>query len=167
MPSRLVRNCPGCAISAGTARSTMPPTPSGQRHRGGARAAVRGVDARIVQHFERQAGGLRGFLRQHDRARAGVEHHRDARAVDLGRDLEFAALAARDLDRAAARRRAAGHEFGQHAVADVAQIEAVGVADRQHQPDHDPEHRGLKRLREALAKQRQHRAADEDQQARS
>ena len=26
MPSRLVRNCPGCAISAGTARSSMPPT---------------------------------------------------------------------------------------------------------------------------------------------
>ena len=26
MPSRLVRSCPGCAISAGTARSSIEPT---------------------------------------------------------------------------------------------------------------------------------------------
>ncbi len=78
MPSRLVRNCPGCAISAGTARSMMPPTDEPvERDRRGAGAAVGGVDVdRIVQHFERQAGGLGGLLGQHDRARAGVEHHR-------------------------------------------------------------------------------------------
>ena len=77
MPSRFVRSWPGCAISAGTERSTMPPTASRSSVTGGgAGAAVGGVDAdRIGQNFERQAGGLGGLLGQHDGARAGVEHH--------------------------------------------------------------------------------------------
>ena len=74
MPSRLVRSCPGCAISAGTARSTMRADRDPvERHGRGAGAAVRGLDRdRIVQEFERQAGGLGGLLRQHHGARAGV-----------------------------------------------------------------------------------------------
>ena len=104
MPSRLTRSCPGCAISAGTARSTMPPTARRSSVTGGgAGAAVGGVDIDgIGQHFERQARGLGGLLGQHDRARAGVEHHGDARAVDLRRHLEVAAAAAHDLDGALA-----------------------------------------------------------------
>ena len=137
-----------------------------ERHRRGAGAAVRGVDLdRIGQHFERQAGGLGGLLRQHDGAGAGVEHHRDARAVDLRRHLEIAAAAAHDLDRsAAAHGGAAGHQLGHHAVADVAQFAAIGVADHQHEADHDPEQRGLERLRQPFAEQHQHQPADEHDQ---
>ena len=94
---------PGCAISAGTARSTMPPTARRSSVTGGgAGAAVRGIDLhRIGQQLERQAGGLGGLLREHDGARAGVEHHGDARAVDLRRHLEIAAAPAHDLHRRA------------------------------------------------------------------
>ena len=46
----------------------------------------------------------------------------------------------------AAQRGAAGHQFGHHAVADVAQLDAIGVADHQHEADHDPEQRGFERL---------------------
>src|SRR5262245_17374167 len=38
MPSRLVRSCPGCAISAGTARSVMPPIDKRSSVTGAARA---------------------------------------------------------------------------------------------------------------------------------
>ena len=79
-------------------------------------------------------------------------------------DLEFAAVAARDLHGAAARHRPAGEQFREHAIADLAQVVPVGVADREQKPDHHPEHRGLKRLRDPLAEQREHRAADEDEQ---
>ena len=41
---------------------------------------------------------------------------------------------------------------------------AVGVADREQQPDHHPEHRRLEGFRDPVAEQRQHRPADEDQQ---
>ena len=50
-----------------------------------------------VEQFQRQAGGLRGLVGQHDRGRAGVDHHRRVDAVDLGAQREFAAGAARDL----------------------------------------------------------------------
>ena len=57
MPSRFVRNCPGCAISAGTARSMMPPTDDAvERDRRGAGAAVRGVDVDRIGRALRAAG---------------------------------------------------------------------------------------------------------------
>ncbi len=110
MPSRLTRSCPGCAISAGTARSTMlADRDAVERDGGRAGAAVRGVDLHVVgQQFERQAGGLGGILGQHHRARAGVEHHRHPRAVDLRRHLEVAGAAAHDLHGALAALRGRG-----------------------------------------------------------
>ena len=100
MPSRLFLSWPGCATSAGTERSiNAADREAVERHRRGARAAVGGVDVdRIVQHLDRQAGGLGGLLRQHHRARAGVEHHRHPRAVDVRGDREIAAAPAHDFD---------------------------------------------------------------------
>ena len=121
MPSRLFLSWPGCATSAGTARSVRPPIAEAvERDRRGARAAIGGIDIdRIGEHFDRQAGGLGGFLGQHHRACAGVEHHRDARAVDAAyATAKSPPLPAHDFDRAAMRRGAAGNQFGQHAVAD-------------------------------------------------
>ena len=94
----------------------------------------------------RQTGRLGGFLREHHRARAGVEHHRYLGAVDLGADREIATMAAHDFDAAAVPGDVARHQFGHHAVADVAQFEAVAVADHQQQADHRPEQQGLERL---------------------
>ncbi len=78
MPSRLVRKLAGLrdqrrhrALDDAADREAV------ERDGGGAGAAVGGVDLhRVGQHFERQARGLGGLLGQHDRARAGVEHHR-------------------------------------------------------------------------------------------
>ena len=128
-----------------------------QRHRCGAGAPIGGLDRhRIGQHLERQSRGLGRLLGQHDRARAGVEDHGHARAIDLRCHHEIAARAARHLDDAAAGRRVAGQEFCHHAVGDVAQLEAVGVADRKREHDHDPDQDRPERLGEALAKQSQH-----------
>ena len=125
-----------------------------ERHRRRARAAIGGVDIdRIVEHFDRQAGGLGRFLRQHHRACAGVEHHRHARAVDMRGHREVAAMAAHDFDIAAVAGHVARHQFRDHAVGDVAQFEAVAVADHQQQADHRPEQGCFQRLRQPFAEQ--------------
>ena len=65
-----------------------------ERHRRRAGAAVGGVDIdRVVEHLDRQAGGLGRFLGEHHRACAGVEHHRHSRAVDVRSHGEVAAAA--------------------------------------------------------------------------
>jgi len=71
----------------------------------------------------------------------------------------------RELDRASARRSATGHELDQHPVADVVELEAVGVGEDQQERDHHPEQRGGERLGEILAEDRQHRAADQNDEA--
>ena len=166
MPSRLVRNCPGCAISAGTERSTMPPMPMRSSVTAAARVrpfAVSTLDV-VGQDFQRKARGLGGFLRQHDRTRAGIERHRDRRAIDLRGHAEFARAPARDLDRArAARGRASGHQFGEHALGHVLEFEAVGISDDQNETHDDPEQRRLQGLHEVLAKEHQHGAAEKHQ----
>ena len=165
MPRRLVRNWPGCTISASTERSSRPPTArrSSVTWRG-AGAAVGGVDAhRIVEHFERQAGRFGVLLRQHDRACAGVEHHRYAHAVDARRNVEIAGTGARDFHGAAMRDHMAGNEFGEYAIGDIAELEAIGIADHQNQADHDPQQRRGDGLGETLAEHRQHGGAEEHQ----
>ena len=92
MPSRLVLSWPGCTTSAATERSTSPPTARRSSVTGAARVrplAVSMFDV-VVEHFERQAGRLGVVAGQHHRARAGVEHHRHAHAVDLRADVEVA-----------------------------------------------------------------------------
>ena len=114
---------PGCAISAGTdTLGDAPDRDAIERHRRRARAAVRGLDVDGVgEHFERQAGCLRGILGEHHGGRAGIEHHREARAVDLRRHLEVPAAAARDFDRKPARHRPSRDQLGEHALANLAQ----------------------------------------------
>ena len=51
-----------------------------------------------------------------------------------------------------------------HPLADAAQLDAIGVGEHQHEPDHDPEQRRFERLRQLFAEQHQHRAADEHHQ---
>ena len=93
MPSRLVLQLAG--LRHQRVDRTLDQAADGdavERDRRGAGAAVGGVDAdRIVEHFERQAGGLGVVAGEHDRARAGIEHHGDPRAVDLRGDGEIAA----------------------------------------------------------------------------
>ena len=164
MPSRLVRSWPGCAISAGTERSTMPPTARRSSvTKRGAGAAVRRIHLdRIGQQLQRQAGGLGGLLGEDHGAGAGVERHGDSRAVDLRRHLEIAGAPAHDLHRSlAAQCGAAGHQLGHHALADAAQLAAIGVDEHQHEADHDPEQRRFERCRKAFSEQHQHCAADE------
>ena len=79
-------------------------------------------------------------------------------------DREVAAVPAHDFDVAAAAGDMAGHQFGDHAVGDVAQFETIGVADHQQQADHRPEQHRLQRLRQPLAEQHEHQAADENHQ---
>ena len=119
---------------------------------------------RIGEHFERQAGGLGVLAGEHNRAGAGVEHHRNPRAVDLRVDVEVAIEGARDLHGAAVGDDVAGHELRHHPVGDIAQLEPVGVADHQDEAEHDPDEHGGERLRETLAEQRQRRAAEKHQQ---
>ena len=97
MPSRLVLSWPGCATSASTERSTMPPIAMRSSvHRRRARAAVGGIDVgRVGEHFERQAGGLGVLAGQHHRARAGIEHHGDGAPLILRGHVEIAAECAR------------------------------------------------------------------------
>ena len=165
MPSRFVRNCPGCAISAGTDRSVILPIESRSSVTGAARrAAIGGVDLnRIVEDFERQARRLGRFLGEHDRTRAGIEHHRDARAVDLGRDRETAAAAARNFDRAPPGRCATRHELGEHPVGDIAQLETIGVSQQKEQRDGRPDEHRFEDVGKTLAKQRERDEPDEDQ----
>ncbi len=141
MPSRLFLSWPGLRDQRRHRALGQPADGEAvERHRRRAGAAVGGIDVDgVVEHFERQAGGLGGFLREHHRARAGIEHHRHARAVDMRADREIAAAAAHDFDVAAVAGDMAGHQFGDDAVADIAQLEAVAVADHQQQADHGPE----------------------------
>ena len=82
-----------------------------ERDRRRARAPVGGVDVgRVGEHFERQAGGLGVVAREYDRAGAGIEHHGDARAVDLRGYVEVAAGRARNLDGAPVGDHVAGNE---------------------------------------------------------
>jgi tRNA-dihydrouridine synthase A len=67
-----------------------------QPRRLGAPAGSFDVDV-VLEHFERQAGGLGGLIGQHDGGGAGIDHHRRGDAVDLCPQRELAALAARDL----------------------------------------------------------------------
>jgi hypothetical protein len=129
-----------------------------ERDGGGAGAAVGGVDVdRVGQEFKRQSRGLRRLLGEHDGGRAGVEHHGDARAVDLGRHLEVAAAAAHDLYASlAAHRSAARDQFREHAIADAAELGAIGIGKDQDKNDGGPEQRRLDRLRNSLAEQHQH-----------
>src|SRR5476651_86275 len=102
--------------------------------------AVGGVYVdRIVEHFDRQTGGLGGLLGEHHGTGTGVEHHRYFCAIDTGRHREIPAIAAHDLDIASTSGHVAWHQFRQHAVADITQFEAVAVADHQQQSDHHPE----------------------------
>ena len=82
----------------------------------------------------------------------------------MGADREIAAAAAHDFDVAAVAGDVARHQFGDHAVADIAQFEAVAVADHQQQAEHGPEQHGLQRLRQPFAEQREHQSAGENHQ---
>jgi len=165
MPSRFVRSCPGCAISAGTrALFDSADRETVERDRRGARAPIRGIDRdRVGQHFQWQSGRLGGLLGEHDRARAGIEHEGNARAVDLGDDREISAGAAREFHRAPAGRGVARHQLGHDTVGNGAQLEAIGVSDRQQESDHDPDGGGFERLRESLAEESQSERADEEE----
>ncbi len=114
------------------------------------------------QHFERQPGGLGRLRGEHHRARAGVEHHPDPRAVDLRVDEIFAAAPAHDLDRAADLHRSARDEVRQHPIADLAQVRPERVGDRKQQREHGPEQRGLQCLGESPPEQDEDHAADRD-----
>ena len=57
----------------------------------------------------------------------------------------------------------AGNEFRENPVGDVAEFEAIGIADHQDQAEHDPEQRRGDGLREALAEHGDERAAKEHQ----
>ena len=111
-----------------------------ERHRRGAGAAIGGVDVdRVVEHFERQAGSLGVLAGEHNRARAGVEHHRYPRAVDLRRSMAKSP----PLVRATSTVRpceidVAGHKIGQHPVGDIVELEAVGVADHEQRARRRP-----------------------------
>ena len=77
---------------------------------------------------------------------------------------EVAAIAAHDLDIAAMAGDVARHQFRDHAVGDVAQFEAVGVADHQQQADHRPEQDRFQRLRQPFAEKHEHQAAGKNHQ---
>ena len=77
---------------------------------------------------------------------------------------EVAAMVAHDFDIAATAGNVTRHQFRHHAVGDIAQLEAIGVADHQQQADHRPEQGRLQRLRKALAKQHEHQSTEKDHQ---
>jgi hypothetical protein len=102
-----------------------------ERDRRGAGAAVGGVDVDgIGEDFEREPRRLGRLVGQHDGARAGVEHHRDVSAVDLRRDRETSAAAARDLDGAPPGGGATRQELGEDALCDVGEFEAIGIPEQ-------------------------------------
>ena len=62
------------------------------------------------------------------------------------------------------RHRTAGHQLGEHALARLAQVGPVGVADDEREREHHPHQCGGQGLGKAVAEQRQHHAADNDEQ---
>ena len=127
-----------------------------ERDRRGPRAPVRGVYVDgVIEEFERKPGGFGRLLGENHRARPRVEHHWDARPVDLRGKREASAAAARDLDGSSLADRPAGDELGEHLLTDVAQFEPVRVPKHQQQYEHDPEQGRFQHIGEAPAKQRQ------------
>src|SRR5262249_15122174 len=111
--------------------------------------------------FEREARGLGGLVGEDDGARAGVEHHGNVRAVDLRGNRESSAARARDFDRPSPRCGTTRDEFGEHPLADLAQLETIGVSERQERRDHHPDEDGFERVGKTLPKQRQRDQADQ------
>jgi len=90
-----------------------------------------------------------------------VEHHGNVGAVDLRRHRESPAARARDFDRPSPRCGTTGDELGQHPLADLAQLETIGVSERQERRDHHPDEGGFERVGKSLPKQRQRDQADQ------
>ena len=112
MPSRVVPSMPRSLTDAGTSRTVMSPMLTRSRVTGATRAmplAVRTccVKSRVA-HVDAGAAGV--LVGQGHLGGAGVDHHLDASAVDLGCDVVVAVGAGAQLDRPARRARAAGSE---------------------------------------------------------
>jgi hypothetical protein len=83
--------------------------------------AIRRVDIdRVVEDLDGQTGCLGCFLRQYNRACAGIEHHRNTCTVDMCGDRKVPAVPAHDLDIASMACDMTGHEFGYDAIGDFA-----------------------------------------------
>ena len=133
----------------------MPPTASVERHRRGAGTPIRGLDIdSVFDHFQRQTGRLGGIIGQHDGTRTGVEHHADPGAIDVGRNLEIAALRRAQVRRCGPGDSAAGHEFGQHAVGDMPEFVPIGVADHSTRAMAPQSAHRAHRLHKIVAKER-------------
>ena len=141
MPSRLSPSAPLRATSAATLRTTIGPTATRSSRTSAALAAPLAVTtstsnssrARVEAELRRVLGA------QHDGRGAGVEQHRDARAVDRRRHDEFAAEAAVDDHLAAsADLRLAGEEFAHQPFGEIGGFEAIGVDADQAEDDRRP-----------------------------
>jgi hypothetical protein len=124
------------------------------------RAAVCSINIdRIVEHFDWKAGSLGGFLRQYDGTRAGIEDHRDPRAIHMCGKCEVAAMTSHHFDVSPVSCHVTGYQLGNHTVCNVAELKAVAVTNYKQQADHSPKESGLDCFRKAFAKQGQHNGA--------